>query len=542
MSTETNPSVPSGWIAASLDDLCLVVQGQSPPGETYNTDRQGLPFFQGKAEFGELHPTAVKWCSKPGKVAEPGDILISIRAPVGPTNVCLQRSCIGRGLAAIRPLPGIRREYVLYALRSSEATLAALGTGSTFGAIGRKVLKAHRLLLAPAAEQGRIVSQIESCLTRLDSAVAALRRVQANLKRYRASVLKAACEGRLVPTEAELARAEGRGYESADKLLDRILVKRRARWEADQLARMQAAGRVPKDNKWKTKYREPRGPETANLPKLPEGWTWARWGQIGFSQNGRAFPSGEYQPTGVKLLRPGNLHSSGRVVWTGVNTRHLPDRWMEECRDLLVGPRELVMNLTAQSLRDEFLGRVCMTGDRERCLLNQRLARLTPVATEPRYLLWMFKSQTFRRFVDGLNTGSLIQHMFTSQLEGFALPLPPVGEQQRIAIEVERQLSVLEELEQVVDANLKRADRLRQAILRRAFEGKLVPQDPREESASVLLERIRLEREARGRPSGGGNEAARARSRRGRIGVQRIGRDGEGGRRVARASNRRASQ
>ena len=104
----------------------------------------------------------------------------------------------------------------------------------------------YELLLAPRPEQDRIVAEIEKQFTRLDAATAALKRVQANLKRYRASVLKAACEGRLVPTEAKLARKEGRAYEPADKLLQRILRERRARWEADTLAKMQASGKPPK--------------------------------------------------------------------------------------------------------------------------------------------------------------------------------------------------------------------------------------------------------------------------------------------------------
>jgi type I restriction enzyme S subunit len=106
----------------------------------------------------------------------------------------------------------------------------------------------------------------------------------------------------------------------------------------------------------------------------------------------------------------------------------------------------------------------------------------------------MFKSQIFRRFVNSLNTGSLIQHMFTSQLSEFELPLPPLAEQHRIVAEVERRLSIIEEIEAVINANMKRAERMRQAILKRAFEGKLVAQDPSDEPASVLLERIRAER------------------------------------------------
>ena len=134
--------------------------------------------------------------------------------------------------------------------------------------------------LPPLPEQHRIVEAIETQFTRLDAAVAALERVKANLKRYRASVLKAACEGRLVPTEADLARAEGRDYEPADVLLKRILVERRAKWEADELAKMIAKGKPPKDDRWKAKYKEPQPPDTTELPDLPEGWRWASIEQV----------------------------------------------------------------------------------------------------------------------------------------------------------------------------------------------------------------------------------------------------------------------
>ena len=129
-----------------------------------------------------------------------------------------------------------------------------------------------RVPLAPLPEQHRIVAEIETQFTRLDATVTALQRVQANLKRYRASVLQAACTGRLVPTEAELARAEGRSYEPADQLLQRILQERRTKWEAEQLANMKAEGKVPKDDRWKSKYSEPVKPDTSELPELPEGW------------------------------------------------------------------------------------------------------------------------------------------------------------------------------------------------------------------------------------------------------------------------------
>ena len=157
---------------------------------------------------------------------------------------------------------------------------------------------------------------MEKQFTRLDAATAALKRVQANLKRYRASVLKTACEGRLVPTEAELARQEGRDYEPADNLLQRILRERRARWETDTLAKMQASGKPPKDNNWKQKYKEPSAPDTSNLPPLPEGWCWALLGQA-FGVYVGATPS-----RGVPEYWNGSIPwvSSGEVVFRRITS------------------------------------------------------------------------------------------------------------------------------------------------------------------------------------------------------------------------------
>src|SRR5262249_33979933 len=150
----------------------------------------------------------------------------------------------------------------------------------------------------------------------------------------------AACTGRLVQTEAKLARAEGSAYESAEQLLQRILQERRAQWEAQQLADMKTEGTVPKDDRWKSKYREPAKPDTSELLDMPEGWMWVTWDQIGFSQNGRSFPSSEYCLSGFKLLRPGNLASNGKIVWDAENTRYLPLQWAQDYPAYIVGPRE----------------------------------------------------------------------------------------------------------------------------------------------------------------------------------------------------------
>ena len=185
------------WKEVTLETISTIEMGQSPSSSTYNNQGVGLPFFQGKAEFGKIHPTATKWCSSPNKVANIGDILLSIRAPVGPINIADQNCAIGRGLAAIQAKPGIEIGYIAHFLRDSEKKLASMATGSTFPAVTGKVVREFPILLPPANEQRRIADKLDRVLARVDAANEHISRVAPLIKRFRQSVLSAATSGRL---------------------------------------------------------------------------------------------------------------------------------------------------------------------------------------------------------------------------------------------------------------------------------------------------------------------------------------------------------
>ncbi len=151
--TDSMNKALKGWKWMQLDEACEVILGQSPPSSTYNKEGKGLPFYQGKSEFGLKNPTPRKWCTKPKRITQPGDILISVRAPVGPVNMSDSIACIGRGLAALRPLNMIDSEYIFHYMRSTEQDLASMGSGSTFKAIRGKQLRTFRVLIPPIDEQ-----------------------------------------------------------------------------------------------------------------------------------------------------------------------------------------------------------------------------------------------------------------------------------------------------------------------------------------------------------------------------------------------------
>lgn len=162
--------LPKGWQWKKLSDIAEVIAGQSPPGSTYRKQPDGLPFFQGKADFGARHPVPTMWCVAPKKIAQSGDILISVRAPVGPTNVADVECCIGRGLSAIRVEQPTERDFILAFLKFNEKKLAETGSGSTFAAITQNDLKFLKIPLPPPSEQKRIVAILNEKLTAVEEA------------------------------------------------------------------------------------------------------------------------------------------------------------------------------------------------------------------------------------------------------------------------------------------------------------------------------------------------------------------------------------
>ena len=137
-----------------LKDVCTINMGQSPASNSYNDNGDGVPFFQGNADFGERYPVTRKWCSAPTKIAAPEDILISVRAPIGAMNYAKEECCIGRGLAALTPDKSkVSPEFIFWLLKGKNAELNSKGTGSTFKAIGRKVLEETMVPDVPLEKQ-----------------------------------------------------------------------------------------------------------------------------------------------------------------------------------------------------------------------------------------------------------------------------------------------------------------------------------------------------------------------------------------------------
>ena len=342
--------------------------------------------------------------------------------------------------------------------------------------------------LPPLPEQQRIVSALEEQFTRLDAAIASLQQDKARLKQARASVLKSAVEGTLTETW----RATHPDIEPAKELLERILIERREKWEAD----LRAKGKDPA----KAKYVEPVAPDTEMLHELPEGWCWATVEQLASTDKyslaigpfGSNLKVEDYCSQGVPLVFVKNIRSEN---FDEPNTRYITQEKADELHaHRVVGGDILITKMGAPP------GDVCIYPETSPpAIITADCIKWTLSASfvYRNFFVNAIKTPLVRSQILSITNGVAQLKVSLGRFIGIALPLPPLIEQQQIVAEVEARLSVIAQAETAVETSLKRAARTRQSILQKAFSGQLVPQDPNDEPASVLLKRIYAEREKR---------------------------------------------
>jgi type I restriction enzyme S subunit len=330
----------------------------------------------------------------------------------------------------------------------------------------------------PFVEQRRIIAKIEELFSDLDAGVAALKRAKANLKRYRAAVLKAAVEGKLT----EQWRAQHPNTEPASKLLTRVLTERRQEWEADQLAKFAAAGKQPPNN-WRDKYVEPAPRTPTGRQELPHGWCWVSVEQVcEFARYGTSAKTNT-DASGVPVLRMGNI-VDGSLDFAEL--KYLPFDH-EDFPFLLLKRGDLLFNRTNSA---ELVGKSAVYyGNPNPCSYASYLIAVRCISgCDSRFLCAFLNSVHGRRWVKSVVSQQVGQaNVNGTKLQALSIPLPPVCEQARIVEEIAETISQIEAAEIAIDEGLLRATRLRQSILKQAFEGKLVSQDPTDETALALI-------------------------------------------------------
>jgi type I restriction enzyme S subunit len=466
------PILPPRWKWGRVEDAAseernAIVDGPFGSNLKLSDYREppGVPVLTTANLRGDYGPNKVRYIShakfedlKRSEVRG-GDILVAKIGSCGLTGVYpedMPSAIIPANLLKMTVHPAFSRKFVLYFLNSPtfSSFLGKIITATAQPAFNVSKFRQLPFPLVDPDEQRRIVAEIEKQLTRLEAGATALHRVQANLKRYRAAVLKAACEGRLVPTEAELSRTCKRktAIESGEILLARILTERRKNWQG------------------RGQYKEAPPPEVIGLAKLPDGWIWSSLAQLSAHITDGTHKTPTYVPSGVPFLSAKDI--------AGFKLSFDECRYIPKAEHAELSGRCAVRRGNVLITKSGTIGRVAVVDTDQVFSLFESVANV-PVTPpiDPKFVAFAAYVCIAGVFGATNQKGVAVRHLHLEDLRRVPIPLPPLAEQTRIVAEVERRLSVVEELESVVAANLQRATRLRQSILQKAFSGNLLQKD-----------------------------------------------------------------
>ena len=440
----------------TMGEIADVIGGGTPrTSDPQNFEGGDIPWItpadlSGYAEKfiagGNRHITRQGLASSSARMLPAGAVLFTSRAPIGYVAIAKNPIATNQGFKSFILKEGILPEYVYWWLKGSKQTAESYASGTTFLELSGANAKKLPIPMVSLARQREIVAEIEKQFSRLDEAVANLQRVKANLKRYKASVLKDAVEGRLVPLEAELARREGRSFETGEQLLQRILEARRKGW------------------KGRGAFSESSG-ATVGTTDLPAGWVWTTLGQC-FRVAVGATPSRKepsYWGGYIPWVSSGEVQL-GRIRHTD---EHISEAGLANSSTQINPAGSVMIGMIGQG---KTRGQAAIL-DIE-AANNQNCAAIwvsrTAILTEYVFFWLMSRYTETRSEGSGNNQQALNKRL----VEQIPLPLPPLAEQQRIVAEVDRRLSLVSNVEAEIHANLKRAQALRQATLQRAFSKK----------------------------------------------------------------------
>lgn len=463
------PQIPANsWTTAPLGELLEILDSQRVPvnAKERETRKGTVPYYGATGQVGWIDD----YLFDEELILLGEDGAPFLQSDKQKAFIIRGKSWVNNHAHVLKALGGTPSTFWKYQL--DQVQFRQFVSGTTRLKLSQAPMRQIPLLVPPLPEQHRIVEAIESYFTRLDDAVASLERVQKNLKRYRASVLKAAVEGRLVPTEAELARKEGRSYESASELFKRILTERRRRWE---------------ESRRKGKYQEPTAPDTSGLPELPEGWCWANAEALSDEERSITYgvvKLGDVVADGIPTLRSSNVrHLSLETEYVKPISSKIAAMY---ARTSLKGGEVLV------TVRGT-LGGICAVPPHCRGFnISREVAMIALIEPELAPLVAiLIASPPLQNWLMRHTKGIAYTGINIETLKLLPIPVPPLAEGKRIRDTVDRLLSVGDAIKTASTLQLNRCSRIKQAVLKWAFEGKLADQDPKDEPAEVLLRRIK---------------------------------------------------
>ena len=485
-------NLPPGWGLASLKDLVRSVRYGLTASATY------APVGPRFLRITDLQDNEVNWdtvpfcqCNEDAKFRlRPGDIVVArTGATTGKSQMIdfvPEPTVFASYLIRLEAIDECISSYLARFMKSEGywKQITTVKQGMAQPGVNATLLSGLEVPVAPLNEQRRIVAKIEELTARSRRAREALEAVPPLLEQLRQSVLAAAFSGRLTADWRE----KNKDLEPASVLLDRIRAERRRRWEKNELTKLRAKGKEPKDDRWKAKYNEPDPVDPTGLPELPEGWCWASVAELGDVVTGTTPSSKSQGFFGVELpfVTPTDLDSGFNVKTA---RRYLSRKGAEHARVLPAG--SVMVTCIGATIGKTGVARV-------ECTTNQQVNSVLPprelVATN--WLYWHFVSPFGYRSVLDNSSSTTLPILNKSRFEELAVAIPPLDEQKIIDGVLRASLEAHDDVLMQISSLLGTTHTLDQSILARAFRGELVPQDPNDEPASILLERIRARRAA----------------------------------------------
>ncbi|MBI5103129.1 MAG: restriction endonuclease subunit S [Nitrospirae bacterium] len=473
--------LPEGWEWKTVGEVCRTKSGGTPSRKKESYFTGSIPWVKsGELPDGfvakiEEFITEDAISNSSAKLLPAGTLLVALYgATVGKLGILRNVTTTNQAVCAIFPPEHIDTKYLFWYLRNVRSDLVAQAIGGAQPNISQGILRTLPIPVAPLNQQKLIVSEIEKQFSRLDEAVDGLKRIKANLKRYKASVLKAAVEGKLTEEwrKKNICRGgvpppcpcppnntgTGRGDlaptkdETGAELLKRILAVRKKKWEEKNPG---------------MKYKEPVAPDTANLPELPEGWVWATVEAICEQVVDCPHSTPHFQEEGHPCIDTNWMTPDGLSI---EKARFVSQEVYQARIARLIPQRDDII-----FAREGTIGTAIIIPDRMMPCLGQRVMLLRASSQfNGKLLMHALQSEVVRSQYRTQALGSTVPHINVGDVKRFTIPVPPMREQLTITAEVDRRLSLVREVETQVDANLTRAERLRQSILKKAFLGGLV--------------------------------------------------------------------
>ncbi|AUT04717.1 hypothetical protein CLI64_30235 (plasmid) [Nostoc sp. CENA543] len=477
------PMLPKNWIYSKIEEIAEISMGQSPPGDSYNVDGVGIPLINGPVEFGSTPFSKTiksKFTTLPTKMCKEGDLILCVRgSTTGRMNIAGFDACIGRGVAAIRS--HIYQQYLNIFIHFNQYQIHRLGTGSTFPNVSADILNKIVIPLPPLNEQRRIVAKIEALKARSQRVKEELEDIPQLLDQFRQSVLAAAFRGDLTADWRE----QNPDIEPATVLLDRIQKKRQKQYQ-------KACEEAKKKG-----YKKPRKIFIDEIPLvedefsdyLPALW---RVTNIDFLAHVTKLAGFEYtkhmklEDNGdIPVVRAQNVQMG---MFVPENIKYISKDVSDFLERSQLHGREILMVFIGAGT-----GNVCLAPKDGRWHLAPNVAKIDVDGIHTKYLLFYLQSPIGQKNTLFWAKATAQASLSMETIRKITVYLPPLEEQQKIVCRVESLLQVIDRIEQQYQQAKTDIDQLDQSILAKAFRGELVPQDPNDEPASVLLERIRAE-------------------------------------------------